>query len=534
MTETEPLMRNSWEEEETCVSRVKSRIGFILSVTFTILVIIAVIIAVVIGWLQTPPVDMSLLLSEAVTADECTNIYNHLESLQYAYNGSRSVLTGYNASAEYIISTLENAGVGCKIDKQYFPTPIYTELESPILTMVYPLEIEFQLIVDFAGLRYGGNGYYNLPNRTVCVIPEGGCKSEDFANVTTGCIALILDQKDCHIFDKSIAAQYAGAGAVILYNDINRNSLLSTRVRHSGWFMNDTLMEIPVLAGSYSLGKLLTSVESRLNLITNTTIEIVETFNVFCITEAGDPKNLIVAGAHLDSVPEGPGMNDNGSGSTTLLEIVLQWFSLGLKPVNQIQFVWWGSEEVGLIGSWYFVKDMMLNNPEQFKNITMALNFDMLASPNYYLGIHNGATAVTAKNQSSVITSMFVEYFDLMEIPYSLISLTSGSDFVPFIENGIPSGGLAAGASSIKSEEGRTVFGGFANAPHDPCYHRYCDTVDNINYEALGYLAGAAAYVIQKAAQEPNLREVLDTPPEYLNIHQFMGSSRAIFKEEEY
>lgn len=91
----------------------------------------------------------------------------------------------------------------------------------------------------------------------------------------------------------------------------------------------------------------------------------------------------------LDSVPEGPGINDNGSGSSSLLEIVLQWYRSGLQPKNRIIFAWWGAEEIGLMGSFNFVQHMKLNSPDEFANIKLALNFDMLASPNYIPEIHN-------------------------------------------------------------------------------------------------------------------------------------------------
>jgi len=211
----------------------------------------------------------------------------------------------------------------------------------------------------------------------------------------------------------------------------------------------------------------------------------------------------------LDSVPEGPGINDNGSGSATLLEIVLQWYALHMQPINQIRFAWWGSEEVGLIGSRYFVDNLDVDSKN---DIVMALNFDMLASPNYYLGIHDGTTAVAAQNGSEVITKMFEEYFTYIDRDYNLIPLIAGSDFVPFVEAGIPSGGLATGASGIKTEDERTRFGGFANAPYDPCYHLSCDTDWNIDGAALADMAGAAAYVIQKSAEHENLRNFINTP----------------------
>jgi len=141
--------------------------------------------------------------------------------------------------------------------------------------------------------------------------------------------------------------------------------------------------------------------------------------------------------------------------------------------------------------------------------IAMNLNFDMLASPNYIIGVHDGRTAVQVQNESYAITTLFLEYYDNMKIPYKLIPLDAGSDFLPFVEGGIPAGGLAAGASQIKGEEDRINFGGLANTPLDPCYHLICDTIDNINQDCLGSMAPAAAYVIQKSSQMQNLREFL-------------------------
>jgi len=377
---------------------------------------------------------------------------------------------------------------------------------------------ELQRGVDFAGLRYGGNGYYNLSDNEVCVVPNGGCTPSDFTSVIPGCIALIqlLVTDDCQLIDKAMGAQNASAAGVIIYNNQERTTLLTSRVRHPDWYPGLPLMTIPVLTGSYTIGSLLSQSNLtnpiRLHLVTNSTIDIVETYNVFCVTMTGDPNTVIVVGAHLDSVPEGPGLNDNGSGSSTLLEIVLQWYSLGLSHANKIQFSWWGSEEVGLIGSRHFVRDLKQNNPAEFEKIAMNLNFDMLGSPNYFIGVHDGSTAVAAQNGSMVITNMFVEYFELLQLDYKFVDLIAGSDFVPFVEADIPAGGVTSGAGGIKSEDERITYGGTANAAYDSCYHQSCDTSYNINPDALNYLAGAAAYVFQKVAQETNLREILTSP----------------------
>jgi hypothetical protein len=437
----------------------------------------------------------------------------HLNGLQIAANesssDSRSVMTGYKLSADYIKSTLA-ANAKCKVSEQEFQTAIATELEPPILTIVAPVHVDLQIYVDYRGMRYGGNSTVNI-TKPVCVIRNVGCNADDFNNTEDQCVALIRTSSQCSLIQQAMNAQEANCSAIIFYNpSVSSTTLPSARVRGAGWFPGDPLVQIPVLSCSYSIGNLLTALVSPVvELYANTSIVITSTFNIFCETE-GDNNTVIVAGAHLDSVPEGPGLNDNGSGSSSLLEIVLQWYARGLTPVNKIIFAWWGSEEVGLIGSRHYVNSL---SDTSFRAIAMNLNFDMLASPNYVLGIHDGSTAVLKQNESLVITSMFIEYFDSMQLPYSLAELRSGSDFVPFIEAGIPAGGLVAGASSIKTDEERTIFGGFANTQKDPCYHLPCDTIENINQQCLGYMASAAAYVIQKSAQMNNLREYLETTP---------------------
>jgi Zn-dependent M28 family amino/carboxypeptidase len=110
-------------------------------------------------------------------------------------------------------------------------------------------------------------------------------------------------------------------------------------------------------------------------------------------------------GDSLDSVPEGPGINDNGSGSSSLLEIVLQLYRSGLQPKNRVIFAWWGAEEIGLMGSYHFVQHLKKHSPEEFAKIKMALNFDMLGAPNYIPEIHNltlpGSPAVRHPHQDA-------------------------------------------------------------------------------------------------------------------------------------
>lgn len=170
----------------------------------------------------------------------------------------------------------------------------------------------------------------------------------------------------------------------MFYNGPGRTRLISSRVRITAWKEGDPLMQIPVFSITQSLGLTLLQNEAtavlNINTVNSQTIE--RTINVLCTTKQGDKENTIVAGAHLDSVPEGPGMVDNGSGATSLLEIALVLARANYSPGNRIVFAWWGAEEIGLLGSRHYVRELA-KDEEKKKRIAMNMNFDMLASPNY-------------------------------------------------------------------------------------------------------------------------------------------------------
>jgi len=135
----------------------------------------------------------------------------------------------------------------------------------------------------------------------------------------------------------------------------------------------------------------------------------------------------------------------------------------------------------------------------------------MLGSPNYILGVYDGSFATNdqIRDQSLKITNTFIEHFTSSGNPYQKSPLISGSDFVPFVDAGIPSGGLFTGAGSLKSAEERTKFGGFPLAAYDTCYHQPCDSFENISPIAIEIHAKAAAYTIEKLGSIQNIEDYL-------------------------
>lgn len=302
---------------------------------------------------------------------------------------------------------------------------------------------------------------------------------------------------------------------IIFNKGENQKNLSWGRVRKTGYWIGDPLVKIPCLSATYSLGNTLKSLEDpTLHITTNTSIIVANTSNIYCTTKEGDVGNTIVVGAHLDSVPAGPGINDNGSGSASLLEIIIQWYKEKVKPVNKVKFAFWGAEELGLIGSRFYVNNTRNTNPEAFANISMALNFDMLGSPNYIAYINTIRNTVNLPNEvvngSEVITRSFATYFNESNIPYELSPMNGGSDYYSFVEAGIPAGGLLTGAGGIKTAKERSIHGGLANAAYDPCYHQSCDTIENINQKGLEIMSRGAAYTIYDFATKENLRDTLN------------------------
>ena len=124
-------------------------------------------------------------------------------------------------------------------------------------------------------------------------------------------------------------------------------------------------------------------------MVADSTTRPYTTLNVIASTRTGNPNATIVVGSHLDSVPAGAGINDNGSGSAAILEIALQFVKQGIVPANRVTFAWWAAEEWGLLGSQYYVDSL---SDDEIAEIALNLNYDMIGSPNYIRGIYDGRT----------------------------------------------------------------------------------------------------------------------------------------------
>jgi Zn-dependent M28 family amino/carboxypeptidase len=210
-------------------------------------------------------------------------------------------------------------------------------------------------------------------------------------------------------------------------------------------------------------------------------------FNVIAEMTGTNDDNVVMAGAHLDSVIEGPGINDNGSGSAALLETALMMAKV--KPENTVRFAWWAAEEQGLVGSADYVAGL---SPAESERIALYLNYDMVGSPNYIFLVYDADEStfpapegVPIPPGSGAIEDLYESYYTLIGEPYDDSEFDGRSDYQAFIEAGIPSGGLFTGAEVIKTPTQQAIWGGTAGEQFDPCYHLACDTFDNVDLHAL-------------------------------------------------
>jgi aminopeptidase S len=207
-------------------------------------------------------------------------------------------------------------------------------------------------------------------------------------------------------------------------------------------------------------------------------------YNLIADWPGGDPNQVVMAGAHLDSVSSGPGINDNGSGSAAILETALAVSRAGYQPTKHLRFGWWGAEELGLVGSRYYVNN--LPTTERAK-IGGYLNFDMIGSPNPGYFVYD---------DDPTIEKTFKDYFAGLGVPTEIETEGDGrSDHASFKNVGIPVGGLFTGASRTKTSAQVQKWGGTTTA-FDRCYHSSCDTTANINDTALDRNSDAIAHAI--------------------------------------
>ncbi len=434
-------------------------------------------------------------LTECVTLE---GVEDHLEAFQgiaEANGGNRASGTkGYDDSAAYVKNRLQAAG--WNVSTQQFQFPYYELLGTPSLTVggtsyAYPDQ--------FRDMTYSAAG---TVTGVVVAIDTGsatsGCEAADFpaASLTDPQIALVK-RGTCTFGVKAANAKAAGYDAVIVYND-------GTAPDRTG-VVAGTLgapVGIPAVGTSFDLGPTFAGKTATVSI--NTISQLRTTSNVIAELPGRTSDNVVMAGAHLDSVPAGPGINDNGTGSAALIEVAENIAKA--KLTNTVRFAWWGAEELGLQGSNYYVANLPQTEKDR---IGLYLNFDMVGSPNFARFIYDGdqstfkaPVGTPVPEGSAQIEYVFEDYYEAQGLWYEGTEFSGRSDYQAFINNGIPSGGLFTGAEVQKKAYQVPLYGGNAGVAYDENYHEVGDDIDNVNRTALDQNSDAIAYAVLTLAYD--------------------------------
>jgi Zn-dependent M28 family amino/carboxypeptidase len=430
-------------------------------------------------------------LIQCVTVEGVREHQAAFQAIADANGGNRAAgLPGYDASVDYVVERLEAAGWTVTLDE--FP---FLFVPDAILEQLTPV------VATYETGAFTNSGTGNVTGNVIPVdinlIPPrastSGCEAADFAalNFSGPSDIALIQRGTCTFADKALNAQAAGAEAVIIFNQGND----PTREGLIVGTLAPATPAIPVVGASFADGAALAQAGSTAHVQVDPA-ESRPQVNVIAELPGTNDNNVVMAGAHLDSVSAGPGINDNGSGSAALIEIAEQLAKL--KPENTLRFAWWGAEEAGLIGSHAYVDGL---SPAEVDRIALYLNFDMVGSPNYVFMVYDGDESgfpapVPVPPGSIQIEDLFESYYTFLGEPYDDAEFSGRSDYEAFILAGIPAGGLFTGAEVVKTAEQQAIWGGTTGAQFDPCYHIACDTFANVNLHALGTNADAIAVAV--------------------------------------
>ncbi|KAG9246013.1 hypothetical protein BJ878DRAFT_319761 [Calycina marina] len=308
------------------------------------------------------------------------------------------------------------------------------------------------------------------------LVKNWGCEASDYPKGVKGAIALIV-RGTCSFGDKSALAGKAGAVAAVIYNDQPffplSGTLGSPSPDHVATFGISNEDAMPYIM------KLKDGKEVDASAYIDSIVTDSPATNVIAQTKGGDQDNCVMVGAHSDSVSAGPGINDDGSGTISLLEVATHLTNFNVN--NCVRFAWWAGEEEGLLGSDYYVSQL---SPDENIKIRIFMDYDMMASPNFAYQIYDANNKVNPVG-SEELRELYKAWYTKNGLNYTMIPFDGRSDYDAFIKNGIPGGGIATGAEGVKTPEEETMFGGEAGVWYDPCYHQLCDDVSNLAMDAF-------------------------------------------------
>ncbi|KAK7550239.1 hypothetical protein IWX49DRAFT_235966 [Phyllosticta citricarpa] len=413
-------------------------------------------------------------LQAAISIDALLDKSQDLQDIAYATPGRNRVFgsQGHNDTVAYIVELLT--------------TPPFNDYYD-VTTQSFQAEYSAgnaSLLVDGTDrgvslMTYSPSGSVSAP---LVQVRNPGCSASDYPSDVSGAIVLI-ERGTCDFGLKAAYAGAAGAAGAIIYNNAegNLSGTLGSVSRPEGTY--PPTVGIDLEQGQALIGLLAGGEEIVGDLDVVSIIENRTTSNVIAQTKGGDANNVLMLGGHSDSVEAGPGINDDGSGSIGILEVALQLAQFSVN--NAVRFAWWSAEEFGLLGSEHYVASA---SADVLSKIRLYLNFDMIASPNFIYAIYDGdgsAFNISGPAGSAEAEALFEDYFKDKGLPSQPTEFNGRSDYGPFLDAGIPAGGLFTGAEQTKTAEEAAKYGGQAGVATDANYHAAGDTTDNLNATAF-------------------------------------------------
>ena len=435
---------------------------------------------------------------------------------------------GYKASADSVAKVMKDAGYDVTLQQYTFD--YFTFVGTPVFNVVSPTPKTFVPGTDF------NPAPLNTPTTTAAVQTVGhtvipptatpssasGCDPADFAGFVAGHIALI-QRGTCTFATKATNAQAAGASGVIIFNEGN------TSPDRTGLFsgtLGSASVSIPVVYTTFAIGRdLYTQATSGPAPVVTLDIKTFEDpnradWNVIAESKGGDPNSVLVVDAHLDAI-YGAGMLDNASGSAAILD--LAQLLKNTRTPNKLRFIWFGGEELGLLGSKYYVNSL---SPTELSRIKFDLDADVLATPNYVAGVLDpegvqlfgrtpGTPVPPAINAPSrVARDAGIAYLNSIGKNNILFS-ADGTDALSFELAGIPASGVLTGQDCCKLPSDVQLFGGQTGnfegnlgTSDGGCVDnpfRWCDNLSNNDPAVLTFMTKTFAAMVAKMAFDTSL-----------------------------
>jgi Zn-dependent M28 family amino/carboxypeptidase len=452
---------------------------------------------------QTPPaVDLPHDIANKVTADGMNIHLRKLQEIADANRGSRAEGTpGYDASVDYVVQLLKDKGFDVA-------TPEFDRLDrseggNPTVTVAgrgYHVDQASLLVTTPPG---GLNAITLRPQK------PAGCSAADYDSVPVRNAIAVVDDTGCSVGKKHDAAIARGAVGLLVV------SAPATSGSPAGLFAPGYYQQLTVPVGviDKDADAALRRTNAPVRLVLDSKPVMVKSRNVVAQTKTGDTNNVVLVGAHLDSFPRSPGINDNGSGVAALLETASA-LSSAPKITNAVRFAFWSSESEAPTK---YVRGLAR---DQLDDVAMYFSVDMLGSPNAGYFTYDGDQSAqpnpdiptqSVPSGSAGVERALAGYLNLAGVRPADMPLSRTDDYGPFLAAGIPIGGLTAGSSQRKTEVQARLWGGRGGVPFDPNYGTGRDTVDTLDRKALSVMGQAAAFAVGTYAQ--SVEGVNGVPP---------------------